>query len=443
MLVTLPCVLLLLDYWPLGRLKIANLRLVILEKLPLFALSAASCLVTLYAQQQAISPLEHINGLMRLANALVSYSAYIVKMFCPLNLAILYPYPSSWPLWQLYGSGFLLVSVTIVALWQVRRRPYLLVGWLWYVGTLVPVIGLVQVGRQQMADRYSYIPLIGLFLLLVWGVADLLAPSPRRRPLLAALAVLVLVPCVALSWRQAGTWRDSWSLWNQALGATTNNHDACLNVGALLDAQGQTGHAIVLYRQALTIAPDDPQAHFLLGRALSRQGKTDEATAHLTAGLQINTRQSKAHHLAYAEALVLLGRLDEGQRAYEEVLQRDPRDAVLLNDLGTIYFKSGKLQEAGRCFAGALEINPNLTQAHNNLGSVLVEQGQLPAAVDHFAAALRTDPKNALAHCNRGAALARLGRREEAAVEFQAALRLQPDFPRARQGLQDLGATRE
>jgi tetratricopeptide (TPR) repeat protein len=442
MLVTLPCVLLLLDYWPLGRLRfpISNLRFQILEKLPLFALSAASCAVTLVAQQNALSSFAQIPLQSRLVNALRSYAEYVGKMFYPLRLAVLYPYPRSWPAWELIASGLLLLAVTGLAVRTARRWPYFLVGWLWYLGTLVPVIGLVQVGKQQMADRYTYVPLIGLFLILVWGIGDALARRPGGKALSVALTALVLLACLVLTWHQAGTWRDSESLWTNALAVTTGNSDACISVGSIRESQGKPGEAIALYRKALEYAPDDAIAHHHLGLALARQGKEQEAVAHLNAALRLDPRQSRAHLIGRGEALMQLGKLDEAQEMYERALREDPNDVTLHVNLGAICFKRGDLDGAARHFGAALKIDPNLTQAHNNLGSVLVQQGQVGAAVEHFAAALRADPRNAVAHCNLGEALARLGKNDEAAREFRDALRLQPDNARAHRGLEATGA---
>jgi tetratricopeptide (TPR) repeat protein len=456
MLVTLPCVLLLLDYWPLRRFDKpapsasegqppslalgAGVAKLVLEKLPLFALSAASCAMTLVAQRRALSSFGQIPLPLRLVNALMSYAEYVGKTFYPLRLAVLYPYPSSWPWWELIAGGLLLVAVTALALRTARRRPYILVGWLWYLGTLVPVIGLVQVGKQQMADRYTYVPLIGLFLILVWGVGDVLARRPGGKAVAAVLTALALLACVVLSWRQAGTWRDTESLWTNALVVTTANADACINVGAIRDKQGKTAEAVALYRKALEYAPDDPVAHYHLGGALARQGKEAEAAPHLKAALRLDPRQSRAHLIGRGEVLMHLGQLDEAQKMYEAALRDNPDDAMLHVNLGSICFKRGDLDAAGRHFGAALKIDPTLTQAHNNLGSVLLQQGQVGAAAEHFAAALRSDPRNAVAHCNLGEALARLGKNDEAAAEYREALRLQPNNARAQRGLEGTGA---
>jgi tetratricopeptide (TPR) repeat protein len=445
MLVTLPCVLLLLDYWPLRRWRPAAevpshvppaspLRLV-LEKLPLFALVAASCAATLFAQRPTVAALVHLPFPFRLANAFTSYADYIGKMFWPTHLAALYPYPRAWFLWELLAAATVLVPVSLLALGTARQRPYIIVGWLWYLGTLVPVIGLVQVGKQQMADRYTYIPLVGLFLLLVWWAADLLAARPRRQALAIALAALVLLPCTALSWRQAGSWHDTESLWTHARDVTTDNADAFINVGSCLAARGQIGPALQHLRQALVLEPHDPMAHYQLGLALLEQGQAEEAAEHLRAARTMDPRQGHASR-ALGDALAKVGRLDEARQAYEDALRRDPRDLAAHVNLGALYARQGETVEAARHFSQALEIDPDQADAHNNLGGILVKRGELAAAVKHFAAALRAAPGNASAHCNLGTALLRLGRTDEAAQEYRIALRLQPDLARARQGLE-------
>jgi tetratricopeptide (TPR) repeat protein len=454
MLVTLPCVLLLLDYWPLGRLRsAANEReagpsaprsalFLVLEKLPLFALSAASCAVTVVAQRQAMWSRESLPLPTRCLNALVSCAGYVGKMVYPLDLAALYPYPHSVPVWQLVAAAVFLLSVTGLALWLARRRPYVLVGWLWYLGTLVPVIGLVQVGKQAMADRYTYIPLIGLFLVLVWGTADLFAARPGRRAALAALAALVLVPCAVLTWRQADTWRDALSLWSHAVAATSDNADANINVGRLMEAQGQRERALAFYREALRIDPNEPDAHYSLGLAFQKQGKWPEAVAHLTETLRLKPDHKKVH-VALGWSYERQGRWEEARQMYEVALERDPGDVATLNNLGITYLQLGQPEAARRRLTAALAINPNLAPAHDNLGRALLAEGHPDDAVAHLSTALQLEPRNAGTHCNMADALARLGQHDRAIAEYRAALRLQPGLAPARRGLEALHAPAE
>jgi tetratricopeptide (TPR) repeat protein len=460
MLVTLPCVLMLLDYWPLRRLRLArplstnpeppteeiaapyppaSWRFLLLEKLPLFALVAASCAVTVYAQQAAMAALVHVPIPSRVANALTAYAGYLGKMIWPVHLAALYPIPRHWYYWKVFVAVGLLLSITGLVLRRAGRQPYLLVGWLWYVGTLVPVIGLVQVGKQQMADRYSYIPLIGLFLALVWGAADALASRSAGRRWLLVLAALVLLPCVLFTWAQAGYWHDADALWEHAYLVTEENPDAAANAGAALENRGQVGQAIALYREALRVDPDHELAHTGLGRALEKQGKWEEAADHFAALVRLNPGQAKGY-LLLGSCLEKQGRLEEARANYEAALLRDPGNAVIHNNLGVVYGRLSKPQEAIGHFTAALDVNPNDAQAHSNLGSVLFQQGQVTVALEHFAAALRIDPHNATTHCNLATALLHMGKDNEAAKEYEAALRLQPDFRRAQQGLDEIQA---
>lgn len=247
MLVTLPCVLLLLDFWPLGRRGLGRLTL---EKIPLFALSAASSLVTLHYQKTSMAPLDVLPWDLRLANAAVSYVAYLGKAFLPRNLAALYPFPMEIPAWKTAGALLLLAIVTAFAIWRARKSPWLLVGWLWFLGTLVPVIGLVQVGRQAMADRYTYLPFIGLFLAVVWGLAELMELVERRgalRPVLGALAILAILGLAGMARAQTRHWRDSVTLFRHALAVTGDNPLARRGLAKALAAvrqEGAHGHAV-------------------------------------------------------------------------------------------------------------------------------------------------------------------------------------------------------
>ena len=243
MLVTLPCVLLLLDLWPLGR---RGLRRLILEKIPLFALSAASCAATLSYQETSLAPLEALPWDLRFSNAVVSYATYLGKAFLPRDLAVFYPFPAEIPVWKAAGAAALLLLLTGLALWRARRSPWLLVGWLWFLGTLVPVIGLVQVGRQAMADRYTYLPFIGLFLAMVWGAAELVERRDVFRPVLGALSVLAILGLAGMTRAQVRHWQDSVALFRHALAATGDNHLARRGLAKALAAQkeGAHGHAV-------------------------------------------------------------------------------------------------------------------------------------------------------------------------------------------------------
>ena len=309
MLVTLPFVLLLLDYWPLRRLKQAGAKArdlalsafdLVWEKIPLFALAVASSIVTYQAQQTGgtVAAFDKLPFSVRAANALVAYVGYIGKMIWPRGLCALYPHrEGGLPEWQVIGAGLLLVCVTVFVILMGRRRPYLAVGWLWYVGTLVPVIGLVQVGEQAMADRYTYVPLIGLFIMIAWGIPDVLgrgdaetrrrgdvavpAEGFRDRVVLPAVAAAVIGAFMVCSWIQVGYWQDDLSLFRHATEVTKDNYIAHANVGTALASRGRTEQASEEFREAIRIQPDAPKPHYNLAVMLYQMGEYSEAWKEL------------------------------------------------------------------------------------------------------------------------------------------------------------------
>jgi Flp pilus assembly protein TadD len=381
MLVTLPFVLLLLDYWPLNRFqpqattgsvvyqplgfrssgydKSPVLRAV-LEKTPLFVMSLLSCLVTVIAQQKAgaVSALEIVPFKLRIANGLVSLVAYMGKMIWPLDLVVFYPHPGSeLQIWKPVAAGLFLLIVSTLALWVARRYRYVLVGWLWYLGTLVPVIGLVQVGEQAMADRYTYVPLIGLFIAVVWGFTDLVKGWRSRRYLVSVTAAVTLLALMAGSWLQVGYWKDSIRLFKHALEVTSNNYVAHYTLGNALAKEGNLAGSVSHYHKALQINPNFAEAHNNLGNALALQGNLTGAISHYHKALKINPDHAEAHR-----------------------------------NLAVGLDRQGKHKEALQHYAEALRINPHDAQSHNNLGVALAEQGRLKEAVAHFTEALRIDP---------------------------------------------------
>jgi tetratricopeptide (TPR) repeat protein len=467
MLVTLPCVLLLLDYWPLGRwdagqegvrpFLVSGLRLV-KEKLPFFALVACCSLLTLWAQQDIMQPLDYMPVSSRLRNVPWAYLGYIGMMFWPMNLTVFYPHRGvNLPVGSVLAATGVLVAFTALVLWQARRRPYLAVGWLWYLGTLVPVIGLVQVGRQALADRYTYIPLIGLFLLIVWGMFDLL----ERRHLVWAAAVPVgglLAACLILTWRQLPTWRDSAALWGHALTVCPSGiaHQglakvfeqegkidqarleylevvrfdptplAYNNVGVFLAKHGMTDEALEHFAQALALYPDYARGHFNMGHLLMDQGKLDEARRHLAETVRLEPDLASGH---YYLGLVLerQGKFREAEAELTRALRGNPGSANARYHLGVVYEGQGRSQEAVDCFVSALRRDPNHVEAHTSLGALLAREGQPAAAREHFRAALSRDPRNGRAHFNLGLVLEMQEQFAEACRQFAEAVAVAPD----------------
>ena len=438
MLVTLPFVLLLLDYWPLKRFQFGQSgggRLV-LEKMPLFTLSAATSVVSYLAQQSggAIESLSvHTVG-ARTANALVSYATYIIKIPWPCSLALPYPYPQNLPWWQVVGACLLLAFITFIALKAIRQRPYIAVGWSWYMGTLMPVIGLVQIGSQAMADRYTYIPLIGIFVIFSWGVPELLARWRYKRAVVAMISSVIILAMMTLAWIQARYWANSISLFEHALDATVNNVIAHNQLGTALENQNKITEAIRHYSEVLRIYPDNDKTYNNLGNALIKQGKITEAIRHYSEALRINPENDKAHNnLGFA--LGEHGKIAEAIRHYSEALRINPEFDSAHNNMGLALENQGKITEAIRHFSEALQINPENYKAHNNLGITLLNQGKITEAIRHFFEALQIEPGIAETHNNLGTALANQGKIADAIRHYSEALRINPEFDHAHNNL--------
>lgn len=330
MLVTLPCVLLLLDYWPLNRLNFDRESRrawpkLVLEKLPFFILAIAHSGITFLVQKKggAVSSLETIALGERIANAFVSYLRYVGKMVLPVNLSILYPHPhpAKWPLLLVIVSIAFVVGMSVVAAYWGRKNRYIFVGWFWFLGTLVPVIGLVQVGIQAMADRYSYIPHIGLFIVLAWGVMELTANSKQQKEILVLGSTVMLLACLALTYNQISYWRDSITLFTHATQVTKNNYLAYNNLGHWLDNKGRSDEALENYRKSIEINPNYDEAQNNIGYVLAKKGKPEESIPYYFASLRLNPNRAEVHNNlgnAYAD----LGKLDEAIAEYQAASTR-------------------------------------------------------------------------------------------------------------------------
>ena len=432
MLVSLPFVLLLLDYWPLRRFRfgqLSGLSRLIVEKVPLFIFSGVSALVTFLVQKnsEAVASLEFLSVGMRLTNAFVSYAAYVVKAFWPTGLAIFYPHPGAWPIWQVVWSVLLVVGVTVCAVACIRRYPYCIVGWLWYLGTLIPVIGLVQVGSQSMADRYTYIPLIGLFIVVVWGVADLLRGWRYGRAVGVVAAAAVLSALMAVTWFQVQRWRDSITIFTHALKVTEGNYLAHNNLGMALKKIDRPGQAKGHFRAAINIKPNYAPAYNNLGYLLTREGRTEEGMQFYLKALQIRADNVDVL-FNLGETLASQGRIEEAIVSYREALRLKPESSVVHNNLAVALTKKGRLNEAASEYREALRLKPDHAGAHNNLAMVLADQGQLREAITHFREALKLQPDYANAHYNLGLALRRENIFEEATFHFREAVRINPAY---------------
>lgn len=434
MLVSLPFVLLMLDYWPLKRFDFNKANIAVFfrllrEKVPLFILSAISSIITVAVQQRggAVMRFGGLGVATRIGNALVSYAGYIGKMVWPSKLAVFYPHPVGKLTIVQVGVAFLLLLVISIKVVQLARsHRYVVVGWLWYLVTLLPVIGLVQIGNQALADRYSYVTLTGLFIIIGWGIPELTARWRYRRIMLGVSAATVLLGLSICTRLQMRHWRNSVSLFEHALEVTEGNYVAHCCLAEALRAEGKVEEAIAHNIAALRIWPTYPPAHNRLGLALIQQGKVDEAIEHYKKALRVKADLAEVQ-ANLGEALIYQGRLGEAVAHITEALRIKPRFVAARINLGYILAQQGKRDEAIAHFTEALRIEPDSAGAHNNLGYALLNEGQFDRAISHFTEALRISPDYFTAENNLGEAFLRLGRAEEAAVHFTKSLQIEPN----------------
>jgi tetratricopeptide (TPR) repeat protein len=469
MAVTLPFVLLLLDFWPLKRFTIYDLRFTIfktllLEKIPFVVLSVVACGLTLRAQEIAIVSTAGLPVSQRIAHTLVAYNHYFWALFFPNKLAVYYPYVINLEPGLVVFSGVVVALITLLAVMNLRRRPWLIVGWLWYLGTLVPVIGLVQVGDQAWADRYTYLPLIGLFVPLVWTAVEVI----KNKIVLRTLAVAAGVTMLAATSVQLSYWKNTWTLFDHANQVTHENYMAVTVLASQLAKQGKLDEAIALYHTALSYKPTFPETHFFLGNAFDQLNQPDEAVAEYEKALWFKPMQEQTHIFLG----IVLGKQKKYAEAitnYEAALKIDPDSAVTHNNLARVFHTQGRFDEAIAHYQAALKIDPKLALAHNNLGILLLQKGSLTDGTTQLREALRLNPTNAetqfnlalalnqqqqwseaaglfaktvganssnpKAHDEFATALAHLKRTHEAMSEYASALLLQPDYPDALDGL--------
>lgn len=380
MLVTVPFVLLLLDYWPLRRFpqpaRFSIPQPLLLEKIPLLVLSTISCLITLRVQSGAIHDAQVVPMALRIENAIVSAAAYLAQMVYPANLALSYPYPiNGLPPWEIALALLVLVAFSAAAFYWRNQRPWLLTGWFWYLGMLVPVAGLVQVGGQARADRYTYLPQIGICLLLTWTLVELSERWRNGRFILAGSAAACIAILAAGARAQTAFWRNSESLWTRALACTTNNALAESNLGSLLYQDGRLDEALAHSQKALEIQPDDVGANNCVGFVLLQKGQVDEAIAHFHTALRARPDYAPAHS-NLGMALFQLGRVDEAIAHFRSALEADPTVADIHNNLGAALVRQGQFEEAVAHYQKALELRPDYPGACNNFAWVLATTPQ-------------------------------------------------------------------
>jgi tetratricopeptide (TPR) repeat protein len=425
--VTLPFVLLLLDYWPLNRFEQpGKLSRLLLEKVPLLALAAGACAMTVLAAGNGIAARAHVTMLSRLGNALVSCAVYLRQMVWPEGLAVFYPQPEKGhPLWTTALSLLVLALITGGVLAFGRKRRWLLTGWLWYLGMLTPMIGLVQTGSFAYADRMTYLPQIGLYLLLAWAVAELSADWSYRRAALGGLAAIILVALIFCARTQTAYWRDSETLWNRALACTTGNFVAENNLGNALLKKGRVDEAILCFQKALQIKPGYAEAHNNLGNALFQKGRVDEAIVHDREALRIWPDSAEAH-FNLGLAIFQKGKVDEAIVQFQGALKIKPGYAAAHYALANALRQRGKVDEAISHYQRALHIKPDFAEAHNNLGTALRQKGRVDEAIAHYQEALEMMPENESVHVNLANAFLQKGRVGQAIGHYQRALQIDP-----------------
>ena len=439
MLVTVPCVLLLLDYWPLERFKPCCAWRLVTEKIPFFAFAAVASAVTFMAQKHggAVASVEHLPLGARSGNALISYCRYLGKLFWPTDLAVFYPYPGYWPMEQVLLAGVLMVGISALLFVKRRRYPFLLMGWLWFCGTLVPVIGLVQAGEQAMADRFTYVPSLGVLILAIWGVYEL---TKRWRYHVIALSVAgsaAIILCMAFTHQQLRYWQDSETVFRHALEVTEKNYIAHTNLGAALDKKGQIDEAISQYQEAIRLKPNYADAHNNLGIALNKKGQIDEAISQYQEAIRLKPNYADAHY-GLGAALDKKGQIDEAISQYQEAIRLKPDYADAHYGLGIALDKKGQIDKAISQFQEAIRLKLDYAEAHYNLGTALGMKGQIDEAISQFQEAIRLKPNYAEAHYNLGTTLGMKGQIDEAINQYQEAIRLKPDYADA---LDNLGVT--
>jgi len=483
MAVTLPFVLLLLDFWPLGRLEpsaihrqISAIWRLIREKLPFFGLSFLSCLITLAGviKEDRVLSTEKLSWTLRLANVPVSYARYLWKLIWPTDMTVLYLMPSRWELWQVAGACLVLAVISVIVLSLVRPAPYLVFGWLVFLGVLVPTIGLVPVGFQSIADRYTYLPYVGLFVALVWGISDLSRRWRFRGLILGIVTSTSLLACGGLAYNQVQYWQNSLALWSRCLAVNKENAIAHYNLGYVLHHSGDLTGAAKHYEQALQIKPDHLDANLNLGALLADGGKFEEATNYYARALRAKPDYDKAHlnmaialqelgdysgatnycaqalavnpkmpqaHCVYAFALLELGDFNGAITYAAEALRLDSKDFRALTWEARALAAQGRSAEAIRDYSGALDINPNYFEARYRLGLEWAKLANFEEAAQNFQAAVQLAPNSADAHFELASSLVRLRRTEEAIASYRKALRLKPDSAAALNNLAWILAT--
>jgi protein O-mannosyl-transferase len=485
MLVTLPVLFLLMDYWPLNRFRFVQpapppppnptvaepaskkkrhkgrsgqkdqpskarvkgpdrrLVRVLVEKIPLFILSAVSSGITIYAQEKggAVVPVMDLRLAERMANAVVSYVLYLWKMIWPLDLAVFYPFQYR-PLPDIAICAAVLVIVSAAAFWKRKPYPYLLFGWLWYLVSLLPVIGLIKVGNTEIADRYTYITLTGPFMALAWWAADTAKKWHSPKYVLPSVAILVVSACMALTTLQVGHWRNSVTLFSHALNVTENNFMAHNNLAAIDIREGKLEDAMLHLEKAQKMHPRSALVQGNMGIVMVKKGKIDEAVGYFEKALSLDPRSSEAC-LELGNIYLLKESPDRAIEYFECTLRSGRHESLAYTGLAEAFIMTGQMEQALSYGLRALEGQPDNARLHYNIANIYVRKGRIGEAVDQYKDAVRIQPDYAKAHNNLGSAYLLQNRVDEAIQHFQEAVRIDPDYRIARENLKDAQAQKK
>jgi tetratricopeptide (TPR) repeat protein len=429
MLVTLPILLLLVDLWPLDRFRRTPLRRLLVEKTPFLVLSVPAAFVTMFSggHLDVSAPLAGVPIGTRLLNACENYVVYLGRTIWPSGLCVLYPEYDT-PAWRAVLAGLGLAAATVLALRMARRRPYVIAGWGWYLVSLLPLIGMVRIGHFATADRFTYVPLIGIFTLVAWSAAELVT-TPQRRVIARTAGAVLLLGATVAARVQLGYWRDAITLFERTIAVTGPNFVVQYLLGLALVDRGRTDEAMARYAEALRIRPGYVNALVSMGVLLFERGRVDEAIAHYQMALRGDPRDVFAHG-NLANAFLSQGRTTEALAHYAEALRIRPEIAENHNGYGKALAAQGRAVEALAEYSTALRLKPDDVAAHNNLANALADRGAVDEAIAHYAEALRIMPTHVTARANFGRFLAEHGRYDEAIVHYREALRIKPDDAR-------------
>jgi protein O-mannosyl-transferase len=437
MLVTLPIVLLLLDYWPLERLQKSKSSIfsLIIEKIPFFVLSIISSVITFMVQQHSqatsvILPLE-----VCLANAINSYAVYIGKMIWPIHLAVLYPHIYGFiPVFKIIVFAVMLIVATIVLIYYGRRHKYLIVGWFWYIVTLVPVIGIIQVGSQAMADRYTYIPLTGIFLIIAFGASELLQNIPVKKYIFTALAIIVLLGCVTTTSKQLKYWQDDYPLYDHALTVIEQTYLTQDNVSEL----GPRRHT----SEALRYVPNSPVLHTIFGTTLLELNRLDEAIDNFKFAIELDPNYLTPYY-NMAIALGQKGDVNGAIEQYKSIIRLKPDFVDAYSFTGELLYQKGQFAESIEYLEKAIQFAPDNIPLHNRLMTAYASIGKIDEAIEHCRIVLKANPNDAEMLTNLGILLQVQGRVDEAIESYRKALQINPNFQKARENLETILAQKQ